>query len=124
MSDPRHVLGLSIEEAVADWLAGAGWRIVARRARAPGGGEVDLVAIDPQRVLVGIEVRARRHERTGTAADSVDHRHLARMRRTLASIAPTTAPHAGLRIDLVTAEPVAGDQARWWLRRFAAIDTA
>jgi len=124
MSDPRHALGLAVEAAVADWLARAGWTIVARRARSAGGGEVDIVAIDPKRILVAVEVRARRHHRAGSAEESVDHRRIARMRRTLTTIAPVAPAHAGLRIDLVTAGPIHGDGARWQLRRTAGIDAS
>jgi Holliday junction resolvase-like predicted endonuclease len=122
MSDPRHALGESVEAAVADWLTRAGWTIVARRVRSAGGGEVDIVAVDAERILVAVEVRARRHERPGSAEESVDGRRVARMRRTLATIAPSAPPHAGLRIDLVTAGPAGRDDARWRLRRTAGID--
>jgi putative endonuclease len=124
MSDPRHTLGLAIESRVADWLRTAGWTILSRRARAPSGGEVDIVAIDTQAILVAVEVRARRTARTGSAAESVDRRRVDRLRRTLAAVAPTAPPHAGLRVDLVTAEPIPGVPARWRLRRTAGIDAA
>lgn len=122
MSDPRHALGLAVEAAVAAWLTRAGWTIVARRVRSAGGGEVDIVAIDGQRALVAIEVRARRHPRAGSAAESIDPRRIARMRRTLAGIAPSAPPHAGLRIDLVSAQPMHGEVQRWALQRTAGID--
>src|SRR3990170_5647515 len=109
MTDPRHALGLAAEDATAEWLAANGWRVVSRRHRSSGGGEVDLIAIDPGDVLVALEVRARRSRRAGDAADSVDARRVARLRRTLASVAGSgSTPHRGLRVDLVTAEPVAG----------------
>ena len=52
MGDPRHDLGIAAEGAVAAWLEGSGWRVLGRRVRASGGGEVDIVALDPERVLV------------------------------------------------------------------------
>ncbi len=124
MSDPRHALGQAIEGCVADWLRGAGWTILSRRTRAPSGGEVDIVAIDRKAILVAIEVRARRTARTGSAAESVDRRRVDRLRHTLAAVAPTAPPHAGLRVDLVTAEPIPGVAYRWRVRRTEGIDVA
>lgn len=106
MADPRHALGLAAETAVGAWLEACGWRILDRRLRSAGGGEVDLVAIDPDEMLVAVEVRARRSARTGAAAVSVDARRVGRLRRTLvARAAASGASHAGLRVDLVTVEP-------------------
>ena len=121
MGDPRHALGLAAEDAVAAWLTAAGWRVIRRRTRSAGGGEVDLVAIDPARTLVAVEVRARRTPRAGAAAMSVDGRRVARLGRTLAAIGATCGePHGGLRIDLVSAEPT-GDPGRWRLTRVPGI---
>jgi putative endonuclease len=121
MGDPRHLLGLAAEDAVAAWLTGAGWRVVDRRARSLNGSEVDLVAVDPERTLVAIEVRARTSERAGQAAMTVDARRAARIRRTLGAIAATGRhTHSGLRIDLVTVEPT-GLAGRWRLARIPGI---
>lgn len=124
MSDPRHILGLKIEDCVADWLRDAGWKVLWRRVRAPSGGEVDIVAIDTKAILVAVEVRARRSSRTGSPAESIDRRRVDRLRRTLAAVAATAPPHAGLRVDLVSAEQVEGEPARWRLQRTAGIDAA
>jgi putative endonuclease len=121
MGDPRHALGLAAEEAVAAWLTAAGWRVIRHRARSVGGGEVDLVALDPGRILVAIEVRARRTGRSGPAAMSVDGRRVARVGRTLAAIGSVCGePHRGLRIDLVSVEPTR-DPGRWRLTRIPGI---
>ena len=123
MADPRHALGLELEAAVAAWLEQAGWTIVARRARSTTGGEVDVVAIDRESFLVAVEVRARRTARTGAAATTVDRRRVDRLRRTLASVAGSTrTPHRGLRVDLVTAEPIPGSVGAWRLSRIPGID--
>jgi putative endonuclease len=122
MADPRHRLGLDTEEAAAAWLSGAGWRVLARRQRSEGGGEVDLVAIDPSGVLVAIEVRARRTSRAGSALESVDARRVARLRRTLVAFARASSePSQCLRVDLVAAEPDAGRPGLWRLRRLPGI---
>jgi putative endonuclease len=122
MSDPRHLLGLEVESAVAEWLTRAGWAVVARRARSPGGGEIDIVAVDTDGVLVAVEVRARRNARAGTALESVDRRRINRLRRTLGTMAAAAPAHRGLRIDVVSAEPVRPGDARWRLSRTAGVD--
>jgi putative endonuclease len=123
MTDPRHTLGLRMEGAVARWLEAAGWHVVARRARAPGGGEVDVVAVDPDGVLVAVEVRARRSARTGAAAATVDRPRVVRLRRTLAVLGRgSPVPSRGMRVDLVAAEPIAGTADRWRLQRIPGID--
>ena len=122
MGDPRHVLGLAAETVVAAWLTDAGWQVVERRARSASGGEVDLLAIDRDAVLVAVEVRARRSARAGRAAESVDPRRVSRLRRTLASLAAIAPPHRGLRVDLVTVEPVLDAPGRWRIRRIPGLD--
>lgn len=122
MSDPRHALGLAAEQAVAVWLAAAGWEIVERRVRVGAGGELDLVALDPFRTLVAVEVRARRSDRMGAPATTVDHRRIRRLRAALLAYASTRAgQHRGLRVDLVTAEPAPGPARSWQLRRIPGI---
>lgn len=122
MSDPRHHLGLEAEEAVAAWLTRVGWQVVARRLRSSAGGEVDLVALDPGRVLVAVEVRARSGPRAGAALESVGPRRVARLRRTLAAYARAgVGGHAGLRVDLVAVERDAARPGRWRLRRLSGI---
>jgi putative endonuclease len=122
MGDPRHLLGLAAENAAARWLDACGWRVLARRCRSPDGGEVDLVALDPDGALVAIEVRARRTSRAGAAGLSVDGRRVARLRRTLATIgAVSGTPHRALRVDLVTAEPVDGGAGAWRLVRIPGV---
>ena len=122
MADPRHHLGQAAEGAVAAWLEGQGWRILGRRVRGAGGGEVDLVAIDPSDVLVAIEVRARRTARAGLGTETIDARRVARSGRTLARLAGTSAvAHRGLRVDLVRVTPEPGLAGRWRLRRIPGI---
>jgi putative endonuclease len=86
------------------------------------GGEVDIVALDPDRVLVAVEVRARRGARAGSAVESIDRRRVERMRRTLAALAPSAPPHAGMRLDLVAAEPSGGPPGAWRLQRMPGIE--
>ena len=103
MGDPRHILGIAAERAVAAWLESAGWRVLGERVRTSGGGEVDIVALDPDRVLVGVEVRARRSSRAGLGTESITPRRVLRAGRTVAEFAAATGvSHRGLRMDLVS----------------------
>lgn len=122
MGDPRHDLGIVAERTVGAWLEESGWRLLGRRVRAAGGGEVDIVALDPHGVLVAIEVRARHTVRAGTGTESIDARRIARAGRTLASFAARArVDHRGLRIDLVSVVPEPAGQAGWRLRRIPNI---
>lgn len=122
MSDPRHSLGRLAEAAAERWLSDAGWEILARRCRPDGGGEIDIAALDPNGVLVALEVRARRSRRAGTAAASLDERRIRRLRRSLAAFAVGSGRrHRGLRVDLVTAEPAGERAGTWRLSRIPAI---
>ncbi len=121
MANPRHLLGLRAEEAVAVWLTGQGWQVLARRWRCARG-ELDLVCRDGAGTLVGIEVKSRRTPRAGTPADGVDRRRVARLRSALVAFqAQRSEPAPALRIDLVTAIPLAGESG-WRLVRLPTID--
>lgn len=123
MADPRHRFGSQAEDLVASWLVASGWRVLARRYRSAGGGEVDLVALDPRGTLVGLEVRARRSGRAGLPEETVDARRAARIGRSLAAFAASgAARHVGLRVDLVAVDRVPGPPpVRYRLRRFPAV---
>ncbi len=122
MGDARHELGLAAEGAVAAWLKAAGWQVVARRYRSHSGGEVDLIALDPKRVLVGVEVRARRSRRTGDGSESIDLRRIARIGRSVVEFGATTrVPHRGTRVDLVLVTASRGEPGQWKARRIPDI---
>ena len=121
MPDPRHALGERAEAAVAAWLATGGWTILARRWRCPEG-EVDLVARDPERVLVAVEVKLRRTVRAGSAVESIDRRRMGRLRAALGRFAATarvSIPN-GLRVDLVALQE--GEDGAWLLSHHRGID--
>ena len=123
MGDPRHDFGLLAEDLVARWLADAGWTILARRWRARGSGEIDLVCRDPHGSVVGVEVRGRRTGRIGSAVESIDRRRVARLRAALgAYLATRPTGFAGVRIDLVTVEPARDAAGSWRLVRRPMID--
>jgi len=119
--DPRHALGERAEEASAAWLTSRGWTILARRWRCLEG-ELDLVAHDPDRVLVGIEVKVRRTSRAGSPIETIDQRRLRRLRAALARFA-SGSPHAarnGLRVDLLAVR--VGGPGQWRLTHHRGID--
>lgn len=121
MPNPRHALGERAERAAAEWLTSRGWTILARRWRCPEG-ELDLVALDPGRVVVAIEVKVRRTGRAGAPLESIDRRRLRRLRAALGQFLADSRPADGhgVRVDLVAVRPDAG--GRWWLTHHPAID--
>ena len=120
MPDPRHDLGLRAETAVAAWLERDGWTVIDRRWRVAEG-ELDLVCLDPHGVLVGVEVRARRTERSGSPLESVDPAHLRRLRAALGRYATQSSqPRAGIRLDLVGVVPDV--DGGWRLTRHPSVD--
>lgn len=121
MPNPRHVLGERAERAAAEWLTTRGWTILARRWRCPEG-ELDLVALDPGRVVVAIEVKVRRTSRAGAPLESIDRRRLRRLRAALGHFVADTPAAAGdgIRVDLVAVHP--DDGGCWRLTHHPAID--
>lgn len=121
MSDPRHLLGRRGETLACDWLIARGWTILARRWRSPEG-ELDIVARDPDGILVAVEVKLRRGSRTGAAIEAVDRGRVRRLRAALGQFRPVggAAEGGGLRIDLVTVTEAA--EGGWRLTHHPAID--
>jgi putative endonuclease len=121
MPDPRHVLGERAEGATAAWLETRGWTILARRWRCRDG-ELDLVAQDPDGVLVAIEVKVRRSGRAGNPIESIDRQRLGRLRAALGRFTSETSRPIGngLRVDLVAMRPEGPGQ--WHLSHHRAID--
>lgn len=121
MPNPRHALGERAEAVVAAWLTTRGWTIVARRWRCPEG-ELDLVARDPEGVIVAVEVKVRRTGRAGSPAESIDRRRLGRLRAALGHfVGGLGAPLSnGIRVDLVALRE--GDDGGWRLSHHRGID--
>lgn len=119
MPDPRHQLGRRGEQAAARWLAVRGWRVLERRWRTAGG-ELDLVCIDPDGALVGLEVKLRSTGRAGTGLESIDSRRLRRLRAALSTFrALHRPPCTGMRIDLVT---LSREGEAWRLCHYRGLD--
>jgi putative endonuclease len=121
MPDPRHALGERGEAAAAAWLEERGWTILARRWRCPSG-ELDLVAMDPDAMLVAIEVKLRRGARAGDPLESVDRRRLSRLRAAIGRFRAELygGSEAGTRIDLVAVRPAG--EGLWCLTHHRSID--
>lgn len=94
--------GRKAETLAAWWLRLRGWRILARRARVPGG-EVDLVA-RRGRTVAFIEVKQRRDEEK--AAWALDHYRLRRVAVAAERLAPKYAREGDdIRIDALFIVP-------------------
>ena len=121
MPNQRHLLGLWAEAAAARWLSEAGWTVLARRWRCAQG-EIDLVALDAEGVLVAVEVKLRSSLRTGHPLESIDPRRLHRLRAALGRFLWTSGRPTvgGLRIDLVAVHRT-GD-GRWRIARYESVD--
>ncbi len=76
-ADPRHHLGRAGEDLAAEHLERLGYEIVARNHRTRYG-EIDLVAADPD-TLVIVEVKTRRGR--GRPWDALDERKQRQVRR-------------------------------------------
>jgi putative endonuclease len=87
------------EDRAAAFLEAAGYRVVRRNLRLPGG-EIDMVCRDGE-VVVFVEVKARWSGRFGRALSAVDARKRDRLRRLAADYVQIVAPNAPIRFDVV-----------------------
>jgi putative endonuclease len=105
MTAARQRMGRVAEDFVADRLARAGWKIVARNARSRHG-ELDIVAIDDH-ALVFVEVKAGRlgaafgPERPILAIDDRKQRQVRRLAAAWLATRPDLPFHAEVRFDAV-----------------------
>jgi putative endonuclease len=88
------------EDAAAAFLLRAGYRILARNVRLPGG-EIDIIALDGA-TLVFLEVKRRDSTSFGSALCAVDRRKRRRLRALAADYAQIVAPQARIRFDIVS----------------------
>ncbi|HXK26581.1 MAG TPA: YraN family protein [Myxococcota bacterium] len=100
LSDGRIALGAAGEARAAAHLARAGYRILARNARADGV-EIDLVAARGD-LVVFVEVKTRRHDGFGGGAAAVDFRKQVRLARGAAAWLREHRPRARrARLDVI-----------------------
>lgn len=106
-----HDFARRCEDLAAAYLAGLGWRILARNWRCAGG-ELDLVARDG-RTTVFVEVKGKRGGSLGEPAEMVDRRKVGRLvASALAWIADAPAPTGPCRFDVVAINELAGVEPR------------
>ena len=94
--------GRAGEDRAAVFLESAGYRIVRRNLRLPGG-EIDLVCRDGD-TIVFVEVKARTGDRFGKAISAVDSRKRTTLRRLAADYVQIVAPNAHVRFDVVAVD--------------------
>jgi len=119
--DLRPTLGAAGEEAACAYLEGRGYRILARNARADRV-ELDVIA-ERAGVLVFVEVKTRRGDRCGAAAEAVDARKQARIARGAAAWLRASGQRPRrIRFDVVTCEssPRGGFRVTHWEAAFDA----
>lgn len=111
-SDTRS-LGAFGEQVAAEWLESRGCRILDRNWRTRYG-ELDIVAVDPQGVIVFVEVKTRRSTRYGLPQESVTAAKRTHLRRAAVQwlIDPDhRVPHRGTRFDVIAITVDAADSA-------------
>jgi putative endonuclease len=99
------------EDAAAAFLERVGMQIEVRNWRSSAG-EIDIVARDGDE-LVFVEVKTRRSERAGTAAEAVSTAKQGRLVRLARAYIATMGerPDAGVRFDVVAIRVIAEDRA-------------
>ncbi len=96
----KDILGRRGEQVAAEYLERAGFRILDRNYRCPGG-EIDIVAAD-RRVLVACEVKTRSGVRYGAPVEAVTGEKLRRLRRLAVRwVLAHGLTFDGLRVDIV-----------------------
>ena len=109
--------GARAEELCAELLRGAGLRVLARNWRCRHG-EIDLVAED-RGTLVFAEVRYRRDQRYGGAAESVTAAKRARL-VAAARLYLMRRPDADCRFDVLLLDSLETERIRWIRNAFTA----
>jgi putative endonuclease len=99
------------EDAAAAFLERVGMQIEVRNWRSSAG-EIDIVARDGDE-LVFVEVKTRRSERAGTAAEAVSPAKQGRIVRLARAYIATEGeqPQGGVRFDVVAIRVIADDRA-------------
>lgn len=97
----RRQTGASGEDLAAAWLERQGWRILARNWRCRSG-ELDIIATDPDGVLVVCEVKTRRGLGFGHPLEAVVYAKAARLRRLTSEwLGEQGMPYFRVRIDAI-----------------------
>lgn len=94
--------GRAGEDRAAAFLEEAGYSIVRRNLRLPGG-EIDLLCRDGE-TIVFVEVKTRLTRQFGSALSAVDARKRSTIRRLAADYVQIVAPNASVRFDVVAVD--------------------
>ncbi|HSB95391.1 MAG TPA: YraN family protein [Spongiibacteraceae bacterium] len=117
MNNPHQARGAATEAAAERWLSAQGLVCVTKNFRCKLG-EIDLIMLDGKQ-LVFVEVRFRKNELYGSAAESVTHSKQQRVIRA-AQLFIETHPrwrHCACRFDVLGVTQTTTDTLQWqWLR--------
>jgi putative endonuclease len=103
MATARQQFGFAAEEAAAKFLQSHGYEILGRHVTNRYG-ELDIVAMDGK-TLVAVEVKARRSQRFGSAAESITPKKIEKLVATLDAAALQHGwERENIRVDVVTLE--------------------
>ena len=99
-------LGRLGEDYACQWLRQRNWRILARNWRSRFG-ELDIIALDPEAILVFVEVKTRRTGRFGSPEQAVGPRKQTHLRRAavqwlISHDRDPSARHRGTRFDVIS----------------------
>lgn len=123
MKNTSAYFGKTGEEIAAMFLESKGWQVIDRNYRKPWG-ELDIVAKDPEGILVFVEVKtlsmsamfAGEHDEHLTPEDNMSAAKIKKTQRIAGTYASHHPEHLdeerGWRIDLVAVDLVEGESAR------------
>ncbi|WP_445343214.1 YraN family protein [Bifidobacterium sp. ESL0819] len=99
-------LGRLGEDYACQWLRQRNWKILARNWRSRFG-ELDIIALDPESILVFVEVKTRRTGRFGSPEQAVGPRKQTHLRRAavqwlISHDRDPSARHRGTRFDVIS----------------------
>ncbi|PWG66255.1 YraN family protein [Bifidobacterium callitrichidarum] len=92
------------EQYAANWLEVQGWVVLSRNWRTRYG-ELDIVALTPERIVAFVEVKSRRNAQYGVPQEAVTPAKQRNLRRAACEWLVdrrNRVPHAGVRFDVIT----------------------
>lgn len=99
----KHRLGQIGEELATAFLEDQGWQIIDRNYRRKGT-ELDIVARDPDRGVVFVEVKTRKTDSAGAAWESITERKMDRIRRGAATWLVESGTYQSIHVDAIVVE--------------------
>ncbi|MDO5049726.1 MAG: YraN family protein [Actinomycetaceae bacterium] len=99
----KHRLGQVGEELATAFLEDQGWQIIDRNYRRKGI-ELDIVARDPERGIVFVEVKTRKSNSAGSAWESITASKAERLRRGAANWLVEAGSYQSVYLDAIVVE--------------------